>query len=113
MEFYTPRKLKFKAWDKESKLLMRLNSIECVKGELVKKNHVLLQFTEMTDQHGEELYEMDIILWGSNKYVIVWSDSPAGWYLLDMKNSQYREALTQQQAATFLRLGSYFELEKP
>ena len=42
MNEFKPRKIKFKAWDTEHKLLMRLNSIDCNKGELVKKDHVLL-----------------------------------------------------------------------
>ena len=52
----------FKAWNKETRLLMRLNSIDCNRGELVKKDHVLLQFTGLYDIQKEEIYEMDIFL---------------------------------------------------
>jgi len=52
---YKPRKMMFKAWNKETRLLMRLNSIDCVKGELVKKDHILLQFTGLYDKQKEEI----------------------------------------------------------
>jgi hypothetical protein len=112
MEFYAPRKLKFKAWNVEAKLLMRLNAIDCDKGELVKKDHILLQFTEMTDQHGEELYEMDVVLLGSEKSVIVWNHHPAGWNIVKTNQPNDRQVLTPPLARTFIRLCSYFELEK-
>ena len=112
MEFYTQRKLKFKAWNVEAKLLMRLNAIDCDKGELVKENHILLQFTEMTDQQGEELYEMDVVLLGSEKSVIVWNHNPAGWNIVNARRPNERQVLTPSMARTFIRLCSYFELEK-
>jgi hypothetical protein len=112
MEFYTPRKLKFKAWNTESQLLMRLNSIDCVKGELVKKGHILLQYTEMTDKQSEELYELDVVLIDGDKYVIVWEKSPAGWFLVKLSDPLARQILLQEQARTAVRLCSYFESTK-
>lgn len=112
MEFYTPRKLKFKAWNIESKLLMRLNSIDCVKGELVKAGHILLQYTELTDKQSEDLYEMDIVLMGSEQYVIVWESNPAGWYLVKISDPMARQLLLQEVAGTTVRLCSYFESAK-
>jgi hypothetical protein len=68
MELSTHRRLVFKAWDKESRLMVRLDTISCVKGELVKKDHILLQFTGQHDLHGEELYEQDIVIVGSSSF---------------------------------------------
>src|SRR5688572_7132791 len=98
MEFYTPRKLKFKAWNAESKLLMRLNAIDCVKGELMKKGHILLQYTEMTDKQQEELYEMDIVLVAADKFVITWGNNPAGWYIVKLTDPHARQIFLQEQA---------------
>jgi len=112
MEFFTPRKLKFKAWNSDSRLLMRLNAIDCNKGELVKKDHVLLQFTDMLDKNGDELYEMDVSLVGSEKNVIVWNPDPAGWDVINLAPPHGRQPLTQTLARTFIRLCSYFEMEK-
>ncbi|HEY3403435.1 MAG TPA: hypothetical protein VGK59_08620 [Ohtaekwangia sp.] len=112
MGFYIPRKLKFKAWNTESKLLMRLNSIECVKGELTKRNHILLQFTDMTDKHHEELYEMDVVLIGTEKFVIMWESNPAGWRIARLADPQSSEVFVREQAQTVIRLCSYFESVK-
>lgn len=53
MDLFSPRKLLFKAWNTETKLLMRLNTIDCRKGELFKRDHILLQFTGMYDKTGK------------------------------------------------------------
>jgi len=112
MEFYTSRKLKFKAWDEDNKLLIRLNRIDCVRGELVMKNHILLQFTGLRDQQSEELYEMDIVLIGTEKHVVVWDVSQQGWYLVLLTNSSLRQPLLAGIAEKATRLWSYYESTK-
>lgn len=107
------RKIKFKAWDTESKLLMRLNSIDCNKGELIKKNHILLQFTGMTDLNGDEIYDMDTMLVSNEKYVVCWNDTITGWYFYPIKNPKDLKPFLADQAAKMTRLGNYFELNFP
>jgi hypothetical protein len=109
MEFYAPRKLKFKAWNQETKLLMRLNAIDCVKGELVKRNHILLQFTGMCDNQEEELYELDVVLLESEKFVIVWNSEHAGWFLKKLSNAGWGDRLVGENSQKAVRLWNYFE----
>jgi len=109
MEFYTPRPITFRAWNTESKLLVRLDSISCVKGELFKKDHILLQYTGMNDKQGEQLFEMDIALIGSSKYLVQWSAERGGWSYGLLAVGGIRDILTKHSASTMLRLCSYFE----
>ena len=109
MQGYKPRRLKFKAWNIKDKLLMRLNAIECNKGELFKKDHFILQFTGMFDKHEEEIYEMDILLIGIDKYLVTWSEDLNGWYVAPLHKQDQRRALLAQEASVMMRLRSYFE----
>lgn len=111
MEFKT-RKIKFKAWDTEHKLLMRLNSIECNKGELVKKNHILLQFTGLYDQDGEEIYDRDIVLISLEKYVVFWNDTHNGWFYSPLKNINTHAPFLSKDAERTRRFCNYFEMQK-
>jgi hypothetical protein len=110
---FTPRKIKFKAWDTESRLLMRLNSIDCNKGELIKKDHILLQFTGMTDVNGDEIYEMDTLLVANEKYVVFWNAEMNGWFFYPLKNPAESRIFLADQAVKMTRLGNYFELTFP
>jgi hypothetical protein len=112
MDFYLPRKLIFKAWNKETKLLMRLNSIECIKGELFKKDHILLQFTGLYDKQQEEVYDRDVVLIGSAKFIVMWDLVRNAWGLYTLGKSQESIPFVADMAAKAIRLCSYFESEK-
>lgn len=111
LDLYSSRKLKFKAWNTESRLLMRLNSIDCIRGELVKKDHILLQFTGLHDDQGEEVYDMDVLLGDSKKFIVRWEESLRGWKL-SLLESPGGEALQLERIRHMRRLCSYFESQR-
>jgi len=110
MEFKR-RKIKFKAWDQESRLLMRLNNIECNKGELIKHNHILLQFTGLFDIEGEEIYEMDVLMISLNKFVVIWNENQNGWYFSPLDNLHVQMPFLSSESERMRRFCSYFELQ--
>lgn len=109
MEFFIPRKLKFKAWNTETKLLMRLNSIECVRGELIKKGNVLLQFTGLYDKQEEEIYDMDILLKDNEKYVVQWEQEQNAWRMRLLPDGKELKVLSKDFTEQAVRLCNYFE----
>jgi hypothetical protein len=111
MEDFQPRVFKFKAWNSEARLLVKLGSIDFRKGVLFKKDHVLLQFTGMVDMHQEEIYEMDILMMREEKFLVRWHDQHNGWYLLSLPARVSVKPLHRETAITMKRLCNYFESE--
>jgi hypothetical protein len=109
---FTARKLLFKAWNQETKLLMRLNSIDCVKGELFRRNHILLQFTGLHDKQNEEIYEMDLVLIGNDKFVVCWDTVQNGWGLSPFPGTGAKKPFVKDVSQGAIRLCNYFESEK-
>lgn len=112
MSEFKPRKIKFKAWDEEHKLLMRLNSIECSKGELIKKNHILLQFTGLLDKEGKEIYDMDVLFVSLDKFIVFWNEDKNGWFFSPLDKRDNQSPFLQKEAERMKRFGNFFELSK-
>lgn len=112
MDLYHPRKLMFKAWNKEAKLLMRLSNIDCKRGELVKKDHIILQFTGLHDCNDEEIYEMDVLLITNQKFIVIWDETANGWKLMKLKDKSGAQPFVKEIASKGQRLWSYFESEE-
>ncbi len=112
MEDFKPRKIKFKAWNTDTRLLMRLNSIECNKGELFKTDHILLQFTGLLDMEGNEIYDMDITLVGYDKFLIFWNDEKKGWYYSPLLRREQQACFVASVPVKMKRFCNYFELQQ-
>lgn len=90
---------------------MRLNNIDCNKGELFKKGHVLLQFTGLCDKEGEEIYDMDILLIYSDKYLVSWNEGKGGWFYSPLEKTDAIQPFLEPEAGKMKRFCSYFELK--
>ena len=91
--------------------MMRLNSIECNKGELYKTSHILLQFTGLYDKEGEEIYDRDIILLGYEKYLVFWNAEKNGWYYSPLLQRDLQESFVAGVPEKMKRFCNHFELE--
>ncbi|MFN3839372.1 MAG: YopX family protein [Cyclobacteriaceae bacterium] len=112
MKEFQPRVFKFKAWDSQARLLVKLSTIDFRKGELFKKDHILLQFTGLHDKHDEEIYEMDILMRQDAKYLVRWNEQHNGWYILPLPTLATVEPLRKEMANAMKRLCNYFESEQ-
>lgn len=108
MNTYTTRPLKIKAWNTATRLMMRLDHVDCVKGELNKEGYILLLFTGCYDGRGDELYDQDVFLLQHQKYKVYWKDY--GWFYCTMQGEESKP-LVEVSPASIVRLGNWFEME--
>lgn len=112
MTDFPSRKIKFKAWHTDTRLLMRLSSVELGKGDQVRNNTVLLQFTGLTDKDGTEIYEMDVLLIDYDKYLVFWNAERNGWFYSPLLKREAQQPFLAAVASTMKRFSSWFELQE-
>ena len=79
---------------------------------MFKKDHIILQFTGLFDKQEDEIYEMDVMLIGGDKFVVKWSVERNGWILTRLNGNASEEPFSKTIAERAIRLWSYFEAEK-
>jgi len=96
----TQREIKFRAWDKEKKIMDYNPSIPAfgdinniyLNGWFSENSYFILQqFTGLKDKNGKEIYEGDILELKHNdrvvlKHIVVWNEKRCGWSDYEPKN---------------------------
>ena len=109
------RKPKFRAWDKEGRRMWygvenweEFGYILHPQGEYV--NWELAgQYTGLTDKHGREIYEGDIVRLFGRKFIVIYSEDMAGYGLASSVDERPVLNLNRHRAEKVEVIGNIYE----
>ena len=91
------RKIKFRAWHKEKKIMGEVLGIDILHKEIFFSNEdvdcyehtdfkdvELMQYTELKDEYGDDFYEGDIVTLHNSRYKVIFNSEEARFVLKDV-----------------------------
>ena len=98
------RKIKFRAWHKEKKIMGEVLGIDILHKEIFFSNEdvdcyehtdfkdvELMQYTELKDEYGDEIYEGDIVTLHNSRYKVIFKTEGARFVL---RNDEFELEIT-------------------
>ena len=98
------RKIKFRAWHKEKKIMGEVLGIDILHKEMFFSNEdvdcyehtdfkdvELMQYTELKDEYGDEIYEGDIVTLHNSRYKVIFKTEGARFVL---RNDEFELEIT-------------------
>lgn len=99
------RKIAFRVWDKENKIMNKLQPKEL-------ENVILMQYTGLKDKNNKEIFEGDVVKWFSNrveKAIVQFSNGIFQLKIQEPENDDYYMDILHNWTSTIEVIGNLYE----